>query len=150
MRHGWLAQIFGIVTVLSAGQVSAQALDAGIAQVTKVLFARCAGMEEPLEVATQQCTDVIRSGHLSEAQVGEAIRYRGMIALRQERYAAAMQDMNLSIQFAPEAGRTYYIKGLIFEATGDDRRADGQYRNAFLYAPEDPDVIAKVQERNLN
>lgn len=142
--------MIGIAALLAAGPAAAQGVDAAQNQIARVLFEDCAKMEEPLDDAARQCSEAIQTGKLSEAAVGEAFRFRGIIALRQGRYDDAMQDFNLSIQVAPEAGRTYYFKGLTFEAMGEDRRADGQYRNANLYAPEDPDVIAKMQERNLN
>ena len=147
--------MLGVVTVIAAGHAVAQQVpNAGappaMAHITAVLFADCAAMEEPLERAAQKCTEAIQTGGLDEAQVGEALRYRGIIAFRQEMYDEAMRDLNMSIQYAPEAGRTFYFKGLTYEAMGEDRRADGQYRNAFLYAPEDADVIAKMQARNLN
>ena len=139
-----------MVSALAGGPATAQGVEQAAARIAALLIDQCVAMAEPLDTAAERCTEAIQSGRLDEAQIGEALRARGVIAYRQQRYDAAMQDLNLSIQYAPEQGRTYYFKGLVFEATGEDRRADGQYRNARLYAPEDPDILAKIQERNLN
>lgn len=110
---------------------------------------RCARLAEPLMGTAEICTSAIRSGDLTEAQVGEAFLYRGIIAYMLEQYGDALSDLNLSIQYAPEAGRAYYFKGLVYEAEGEDGRADGQFRNAYAYAPGDPDILAKMLQRNL-
>lgn len=145
-----IAAISVVVSALAGGPATAQGVEQAAARIAALLIEECIAMAEPLDAAAERCTEAIKSGRLSEAQIGEVLRARGVIAYRQQRYDAAMQDLNLSIQYAPEAGRTYYFKGLVYEATGEDRRADGQYRNARLYAPEDPDIVAKIRERNLN
>ena len=111
---------------------------------------RCARMAEPLIETAGICGSAISSGDLTEAQVGEALLYRGIIAYMLEQYPDALSDLNLSIQYAPEVGRAYFFKGLVYEAEGEDRRADGQYRNAYAYAPEDADVLVKMRKRNLH
>ena len=153
--HRRVAQMLGVVMALAVGHAVAQQMpnaDAPLrlpmAHITAVLFADCGAMEEPLERAGRKCTEAIQAGGLTEAQIGEALFYRGVIAFRQEMYDEAMRDLNMSIQYAPEVGRTYYLKGLAYEAMGEDRRANGQYRNAFLYAPEDADVIGPLMITN--
>ena len=50
---------------------------------------------------------------------------------------------------ASSPGHVIELEQLVFEAQGEVARADGQYRNAFLLAPADPEILAKMRERSL-
>ncbi|MDA1132657.1 MAG: hypothetical protein O2905_05480 [Proteobacteria bacterium] len=110
---------------------------------------QCARLAEPLLETAAVCGNAIKSGDLTEAQVGEALLYRGIIAYMLQQYPEAHSDLMLSVQYAPELARAYFYRGLVYEAEGEDRRADSQYRNAFAFAPEDPEVLAKMRARDL-
>lgn len=110
---------------------------------------QCARLAEPLLETAALCGAAIRSGDLTEAQIGEAFLYRGIIAYMLELYPDAHADLTLSVQYAPELARAYFFRGLVYEAEGESRRADSQYRNAFAFAPEDPEIRAKMQQRDL-
>jgi tetratricopeptide (TPR) repeat protein len=110
---------------------------------------QCAELKEPLISSAILCSQALRSGTLTEPQAALALLYRGYIALQLEEYQNAIQDLSMSIQFNPDIADAYYYKGLAFEAQGEVGRADGQYRNAFLLAPEDPEILAKMRERSL-
>lgn len=138
----------GIVAALVlAESAAAQGMVAAQENITRAVLARCAAVAEPFERAMNHCTTAIREGDLNETEIGLALFYRGIAAYRMKSYNVAMRDFNLSIEYGPEVGIRYYYKGLVFEAQGEDRRADGQYRNARFYAPDDPDILAKMAER---
>ena len=142
----------GVVAVAVAlpSVVQAQGMRAAQEAINTAVLARCAALEDPLERAIQHCTTAIREGDLNETEIGQALFFRGVANYRLERYDDAMRDFNLSIEYEPEVAIRYFYKGLVFEAQGEDRRADGQYRNAFLYGPDDPEIQAKMAERGLN
>ena len=110
----------------------------------------CAELNEPLIDTAILCTRALSSGDLTEAQAALALLYRGIVALRLEDFQNAVHDLSLSIQYDPEIADAYYYKGLAFEAQGEADRADGQYRNAFFLDPENPVILAKMQERSLS
>lgn len=110
----------------------------------------CARLDEPLLTTAEVCTSAIRSGDLTELQVGEALLYRGIVAYMLGEYEGALSDLSLSIQYAPEAAVAYYYKGLAYEALGQEDRADGQYRSAFAYGPSHPKILAKMRERGIS
>ena len=134
---------FGFLILLSMAAVRPAAAD-GYGDLLQ-----CAELKEPLINSAILCSQALRSGTLTEPQAALALLYRGYIALQLEEYRNAIQDLSMSIQFNPDIADAYYYKGLAFEAQGEVARADGQYRNAFLLSPEDPEILAKMRERSL-
>ena len=95
------------------------------------------------------CTAALNSGDLTERYIADTLMTRGFLYYRLGELDMALRDLNLSIDYNPEVAQAYYYKGLTFEALGDDQRADGQYRNAFFYDPNDPEIAAKMAARAL-
>ena len=109
----------------------------------------CAELKEPLMDTAVLCTQALNSGQLNERQVAQALMFRGVIAYRLGAHEDAIDDFSLSVQYDPELADAYYFKGLAFEALGEQTRADGQYKNAYFYDPNDTEIAAKMRERAL-
>lgn len=124
--------------------------DAAIEKIVTTTVDRCLSLEPPLEEASERCTQALATRSLSREQIADVFMHRGILAYMLGNLNDAMNDLNQSIQANPEVGKAYYHKGLVFEAMGEDKRADGQYKNARLYSPDDPEVVAKLKERNIN
>ena len=118
--------------------------------IANTLLLQCTEMGEPLELTIGQCTKAARATDLTNFERAVALRHRGIMNHRLGEFDLAIRDYTLSIDLTPEEGRSYYLKGLVYEEMGEEKRANSQYRNANLYSPDDPDVMAKMAERGLN
>ncbi len=110
---------------------------------------RCKRMQEPLTEALEFCSAALNSGDLKEGDIGETLLYRGVVRYQLGDLPGALNDLNLSIDYHPEKALAYFFKGLTFEARGEDKRADSQYKNAYFYDPQDAEIAAKMAERAL-
>lgn len=116
----------------------------GIADMLK-----CKRMPEPLSETLEVCSAALNSGDLKESDIGDTLFYRGVVHYRLGDLIGALNDLNLSIDYNPEVALAYYYKGLTFEAQGEEKRADSQYKNAYFYDPENAEIGAKMAERAL-
>ena len=139
-----------VISLPSRAQDGRTNHEAALGQIVNTQLAECRSMEPPLEVKADFCSEAIKSKTLNRDQIAEVLRFRGIIYLKLTQYQKAIEDFNLSIQLSSEVGLTYYYKGLTFEAMGEDKKANGQYKNARLYSPGDPVIIQKIIDRNLN
>lgn len=109
----------------------------------------CKGMQEPLADLVPVCTQALNSKDLREMDVADTLLHRGWILLKLGEVDGALVDLSLSIDYNPEVGKAYFLKGLVYEAIGEDKRADGQFKNAYFYDPEDTEIATKMAERGL-
>ena len=133
-----------VLGLVVAAAVAAPAWADGIGDMLK-----CKRMLEPFTESVEICTAALNSGDLTERHIADTLMTRGFLYYRLGELDVALRDLNLSIDYNPEVAQAYYYKGLIFEALGEDQRADGQFRNAYLYAPDDPEIAAKMAVRAL-
>ena len=141
---GRILKRFSFGILVAVGVASGAALADGIADMHT-----CKRMMEPLVEVVPVCTQALNSNDLTEAQIADTLLYRGLILLTLGEFEGALIDLTLSIDYNPEIARTYYYKGLTFEAMGEDKRAEGQFKNAYFYDPDDIDIVAKMTERGL-
>ena len=109
----------------------------------------CKRMQEPLADLVPVCTQALNSKDLREMDVADTLLHRGWILLKLGEVDGALVDLSLSIDYNPEVGKAYFLKGLAYEAIGEDKRADGQFKNAYFYDPEDTEIATKMAERGL-
>ena len=133
---------FGIL--VAVGMAGGAAVADGIADMHT-----CKRMMEPLADVVPVCTQALNSNDLTESQIADTLLYRGLILLTLGELEGALIDLTLSVDYNPENSRTYYYKGLTFEAMGEDKRAEGQFKNAYFYDPDDIDIVAKMTEHGL-
>ncbi|MBT4711387.1 MAG: hypothetical protein HOB82_07665 [Alphaproteobacteria bacterium] len=132
------------LVVLVGLAVSGTALADGIADMRA-----CKRMAEPLDELVPVCTQALNSNDLNEVEIGETFLHRGWILLKLGEVDGAMVDLGLAIDYNPEVGWAYFLKGLAYETLGEEKRADGQFKNAFFYDPENVEIAAKMADRGL-
>ena len=64
----------------------------------------------------------------------------GVAYLQQGRRDLAMQKLQLALQQNPDNANAYSALGLLYSNTGDNKRADKNYRKALDKAPTDPQI----------
>ena len=141
---GRILKRLSLVILVAVGVASSAALADGIADMLT-----CKRMMQPLAEVVPVCTQALNSNDLTEPEIADTLLHRGMILLTLGELDGALIDLTLSIDYNPDIARAYYYKGLTYEAMGEDRRAEGQFKNAYFYDPEDIDIVAKMTERGL-
>ena len=109
----------------------------------------CKRMAEPLVELVPVCTQALNSNDLNEVDIADTLMHRGWILLKLGEVDGAMVDLGLAIDYNPDVGWAYFLKGLGYEKMGEEKRADGQFKNAFFYDPENAEIAAKMAGRGL-
>lgn len=109
----------------------------------------CKRMLEPLADLVPVCTQALNSNDLNELDIADTLMHRGWILLQLGEIDGALVDLGLSIDYNPDVGKAYFLKGLAYETLGEEKRANGQFKNAFFYDPDNVEIAAKMEERGL-